>query len=310
MTPLSADGRKAFRATDYLTGDVFSVAPTEAGWWATQPAPNDIGRYYPAVYYGEQPRRYPALVEFLQSCLYRWRARWVNRHAGGVGRVLDVGCGPGHLLARFRDLGWTATGTEATPEAAEIPRRRYGLDVKSGELRRLSFATGAFDAVISWHTLEHMRDPSEVLDEAARLLRKGGLFLVSVPDFSSPEAVAKPSAWFHLDVPRHLAHFPAAVLREHLRRRGLSIVKESFLAPEYDAFSLTQTWQNRLGLPHNLLYLILKSATKSAATPSSASQRLAAAGLAILMIPLAAATALWRAWRGRGTVIVILARKT
>lgn len=299
----------AFRATDYLTGDVFSVAPTEAGWWATQPIPDDIGRHYPVAYYGEKPRRYPALVEFLQSLLYRWRASWVNRHAGGVGRVLDVGCGPGHLLARFRDLGWIATGTEATPASAEIPRRRYGLEVKSGDLRSLGFATGSFDAVISWHTLEHMRDPSEVLDEASRLLRAGGLFLVSVPNFSSPEAMAKPSAWFHLDVPRHLVHFPADVLREHLRRRGFSIEKESFLAPEYDAFSLAQTWQNRLGLPHNLLYLILKSATKNAAAPSSGRQRVVAVGLAVLMIPVAAVTTLWRAWCGRGAVIVILALK-
>lgn len=299
----------AILAKDYLTGEGFAVVPTAAGWWATTPVPSAMARHYPGHYYGEKVRRYPWLVEWLQSALYRRRARWVTRESGFGGKVLDIGCGPGHLLAHFRALGWRTVGTEFSPAAADLPRRRYGLDVRTGNLSDMDFPAESFDAVISWHTLEHMRDPRSVLEQSARLLKGGGLFLVSVPDFSSPEAQVKPSAWFHLDVPRHLVHFPAACLREQLRQCGFKIEAESYWAPEYDAFSLMQTWQNRMGLAHNLLYLLLKSAPPSGAARAARWQLAVAVVGGGLMLPFSAVVTLWRALTKRGAVIVLLARK-
>jgi SAM-dependent methyltransferase len=297
------------RAADYLTGDKFELRPTRGGWWAITPMPADLGRYYPSVYYGAGGRRFPQVVEWLQAALYRYRAKWVTRVSGSVGRVLDVGCGPGHLLSQFRALGWEAIGTEATETSAAIPRQRYGLKVHAGELSTLRLDAGSFDAVISWHSLEHMRDPGVVLDEYVRLLKPGGVLFVSVPNFSSPEAQAQPSAWFHLDVPRHVVQFPLAVLRVLLHARGFQIVEESFFAPEYDTFSLMQTWQNRIGLPHNLLYLCLKRARKTA-PESTVWQAAMALLLSVPLFPVALFFSAWRGWRGRGAVVVVLARKT
>ena len=299
------------RASDYITGDSFTLVRTEGGWWATTPAPSNLGRYYPPAYYGDSgARRFPAAVEWLQRKLYRSRAQAVTRAAGASGRVLDVGCGPGHLLAEFKQLGWEPLGTEATEEAAAIARRIHGLEVREGDLRDLRLSSNHFDAVVSWHTLEHMREPGVVLDEIARVLKPGGVLLISVPDFGSPEARANPAAWFHLDVPRHLAHFPAAVLRTQLERRGFAIERHRHFAPEYDAFSLVQTWQNRLGLPHNLLYLLLKSAARAGSTKPSAAQCAAAWVLGAMMLPAAEVVALWRARRKTGAVVEFLARKT
>ena len=298
------------RAKDYLTGESFTLVPTAAGWWETSPAPADLARYYPEVYYGKSgQRRFPQPIEWMQNALCRRRAQQVTTAAGGSGRVLDAGCGPGHLLAQFRALGWRTVGTEADERAAAIPRANYGLEVLTDDVRDLRFPDRTFDAVVSWHTLEHMRHPAQTLDKIARLLRPGGVFLVSVPNFSSPEAQANPPAWFHLEVPRHLCHFPAAVLREHLERRGLKIVRESYWTPEYDAISLVQTWQNRLGLPQNLLYLMLKSAHVSGADVSSFAQRACAAMLGVVCLPCALGVSSWRAWRKNGGVVTFLARK-
>jgi hypothetical protein len=146
------------------------------------------------------------------------------------------------------------------------------------------------------------------LDEYVRLLKPGGVLFVSVPNFSSPEAQAKPSAWFHLDVPRHLVQFPLPVLRALLHARGFQTLEESFFAPEYDTFSLIQTWQNRIGLPHNLLYLCLKRARKTA-RESTALEAALALMLALLLLPFALLVSTWRGWRGTGAVVVVLARK-
>jgi SAM-dependent methyltransferase len=298
------------QASDYLTGDAFAVCRTSHGWWVTTPVPADLSRYYPPAYRGQRARRFPAPVEWLQGHLYGRRARWIADTVARPGRVLDIGCGPGHLLARFQRQGWDCVGTEMDAEAAEIPRARYGLDIRTGAVERLGLPASSFDAVISWHTLEHMDDPAAALDEIARLLKGGGVALVSVPNFASPEAQAAPSSWFHLDVPRHLTHFPADVLRSQLERRGLTIEAERYSAPEYDVFSLVQTWQNRLGLPSNLLFLMLKRERGRGGRRPTAIERVLAALLLPALVPVALVITSWRAWAGKGAVVTFLARNT
>ena len=92
-------------------------------------------------------------------------------------------------------------------------------------------------------------------------------------------------------------------------QRQFRIEDEHTCAPEYDAFSLTQTWQNRLGLPQNALYLMLKSARRVGGGRDSLASRLAAVALAGLMLPVAALITTWRAARKQGAVVVFLARK-
>jgi hypothetical protein len=107
-----------------------------------------------------------------------------------------------------------------------------------------------------------------------------------------------------------LCHFPAPVLRAQLERRGLTIEHESYSAPEYDSFSCVQTWQNRIGLPHNLLFLTLKRAPAAAGTAPTAVQRAAAVLLALAMFPVAIVVTSLATWNRTGAVVTFLARKT
>jgi phage shock protein PspC (stress-responsive transcriptional regulator) len=59
-------------------------------------------------------------------------------------------------------------------------------------------------------------------------------------------------------VPRHLVHFTPATLTAILDAAGFRPVKVTRLVPEYDLFSFVQTAENRLGLPPNLLYDVLR----------------------------------------------------
>jgi SAM-dependent methyltransferase len=252
-----------FPATDYVSGDEFSVVEccdcrTVFTW--PQPAAGDARRYYPVAYYGESnARRFPAPVEFLQRWMYRRRVARIEELAGPGGRrVLDVGCGRGHLLREFREGGWRAVGTEIDADSAKFPREILGLDVRVGTLEAQGFGEGEFDAVILWHVLEHVPDFEAILREIGRVLRPGGVFLVAVPDFSSWEARFGGAKWFHLDVPRHLHHFRRDDLRRVLESLGFEVCRVSNLAPEYDFFSWVQTLLNRVGIAHNQLYNLLR----------------------------------------------------
>ncbi len=253
----AAGAETIFPAFDYISGETFQVARCrQCGQVVTLPVPADIGRYYPAGYYGDkQGRRFPAMMEWLQEKLYAWRSGQVLRRLKRKNaKVLDVGCGRGLLLRAFQRNGCDVTGTEFSDGACRFAREVLKLPVRVGLLLELNFPDNSFDVVVMWHVLEHVSDPRPTLAEVSRILRPGGLFLVAVPNFGSPEARLTKAGWFHLDSPRHLSHHTHASLSKILGEAGLSPAWVSSLAPEYDNFSFVQSLLNWLGVRPNLLY--------------------------------------------------------
>jgi SAM-dependent methyltransferase len=146
------------------------------------------------------------------------------------------------------------TGDGAAQQARDV----FDLDVSAVNVDDLEAEGTTYDAVVLWHVAEHLHAPQETVRGIARLLRPGGVLLIAVPNFGSPEARIGRGGWFHLDVPRHLVHFTASTLTAILEPAGLRPVKVSYLVPEYDLFSFVQTVENRIGLPPNLLYDVLR----------------------------------------------------
>jgi SAM-dependent methyltransferase len=153
--------------------------------------------------------------------------RFVERIAADVAavapdgaRVLELGCGPGHLSVRLaRHHGFDVTGIDLDP--AMIARARANAD-RPGEGRRpsflvgdaaaLAFPDGSFDLAVSTLSVHHWADPTAGLTEIGRVLRPGARALVW--DF-------RPGVRLHPFGPRH-AHMPDPV--EHTRGSPLRVV--------------------------------------------------------------------------------------
>ena len=250
-----------FSARDYITGDCFQIADCRAcGCTITSPQPADLSPYYPATYYGSpDQRRFPKVVEWMQRQLYARRVRMVEHFASmPPGKVLDVGCGRGLLLQAFRERGWQVQGTEFSAHAARIPREALGLDVAVGDLVEQKFPSETFDAVTLWHVLEHVPDPRVLIAEISRILKPGGVLFLGIPNVGGWEARLCRDKWFHLDVPRHLNHLTRERLRQLLEERGFEWRASGGFSVEYDLFSFVQSFLNRCGLRHNLLYNLLR----------------------------------------------------
>jgi SAM-dependent methyltransferase len=136
------------------------------------------------------------------------------------GRLLDVGCGRGDLAAWFATRGWSVAGVEPAADAARQAEER-GIEMHHGTLDDAPWPPGSFDAITFNHALEHVPDPQATLRQAAELLRHGGLVAVSVPNFGAWQRRMFGSAWFPLDLPRHLQHFDRVSLPLMARAAGL-----------------------------------------------------------------------------------------
>jgi len=96
--------------------------------------------------------------------------------------ALDVGCGGGLLAEEFARLGCRVTGVDPSSESLETARGHAaagGLDIRyvesSGE--NLPFEDGSFDIAYCCDVLEHVNDLQRTLDETARVLKPGGVYM-------------------------------------------------------------------------------------------------------------------------------------
>jgi len=136
------------------------------------------------------------------------------RHLGPAPqRILDVGCGTGHLAGELLGAGHRVTAVDRLPEAlaaASANDREIGM--LRADAGRLPLRTGAFDAVTMIDVLEHV-DDAAALTELRRVVRPGGLLVLTVP--------AVPWLWSHRDdAAGHLRRYTRRSLAAALARGG------------------------------------------------------------------------------------------
>jgi 2-polyprenyl-3-methyl-5-hydroxy-6-metoxy-1,4-benzoquinol methylase len=141
----------------------------------------------------------------------------------GGGRLLDFGCGGGTFLAQMHRRAWQVTGVDISSSAVRRIRSELGLNALVGTLPHPQLRSASFDVITMWHSLEHVHAPRLVLREAYRLLVPGGKLILSVPNIDSLPFRWFGSAWFGLDLPRHLTHFAPATLQAMLEKVGFRV---------------------------------------------------------------------------------------
>jgi trans-aconitate methyltransferase len=92
-------------------------------------------------------------------------------------RILDLGCGTGHLTARIAEAGAHVMGVDRSPEMIRQAKERYpALRFEVMDARGISL-DGSFDAVFSNATLHWIKEPERVIAAIKKTLRPGGRFV-------------------------------------------------------------------------------------------------------------------------------------
>lgn len=97
--------------------------------------------------------------------------------------ILDVGCASGLMISEIaKDLPEASfTGVDVYKKAINFARKRYqNIDFLVSRAEKLPFYKKKFDLVISYETIEHVENPERMLFEIKRILRNGGVLILSM----------------------------------------------------------------------------------------------------------------------------------
>ncbi len=107
-----------------------------------------------------------------------------------TGKWLDAGCGTGTLSRRLAERCCDVIGVDASPKMIEVAKRlarsgpaadKLGFHVIE-TIEKLDLPESTFDGIVCSSVVEYLDNPERAIGEFARLLKAGGLLLVSVPN--------------------------------------------------------------------------------------------------------------------------------
>ncbi len=150
-----------------------------------------------------------------------WYARVVRRLCPAGGRLLDFGCGTGHLLKRLTPH-FEAYGYDAAPYARNQCRTTAPDAVVLEEWESLPPAS--FDLIISLHTLEHVPRPLPLIEGLSAKLGRGGLFFFVVPNPGGLGRRLKGPQWFAYRDRTHVRLLSQGEWVTLVRKAGMEVV--------------------------------------------------------------------------------------
>ncbi|EON75726.1 SAM-dependent methyltransferase [Lunatimonas lonarensis] len=224
----------------------------------TNPRPDkaNIGKYYDSTEYVSHANKTNNLINLLYKAVRiyttRQKLRWINSVNKSKGRILDFGCGTGHLLKILQDDGWQTTAFEPNPIAAKQAENL----LQQQSLSNISVLKSEkkFDVITLFHVLEHIHDLHKTFKILLDRLKKRGTLYVAVPNINSHDFIHYKENWAALDVPRHLYHFTSNSMEYLAERYDLKIIEKKPLY--FDAFYVSMLSEKYLGSKNPLTSLL------------------------------------------------------
>lgn len=108
-----------------------------------------------------------------------WVAQELNKRWKTPISFLDIGCGAGFLTNDLAKLGHQVTGIDISHKSLEVAKQHdegKRVNYLHGNAYHLPFNNASFDAVSAMDILEHVENPKNLIQEAARVLKPKGLF--------------------------------------------------------------------------------------------------------------------------------------
>lgn len=178
---------------------------------------------------------------------YSIALRLARKYAPGR-RLLDVGCGRGHFLARAAQGGWNGLGIDISREVAVDAYDNYGVQILVGDVSTLDIPRHSLDVITMLHALEHVRSPMRTLKVVRDLLAPDGVVIIIVPNESYETNVVKRLSKMIKKGVRLTSRFSGSKSNSQIDSTGhghvghLYYFEESSLRQYFDALGLQTIW--------------------------------------------------------------------
>lgn len=129
------------------------------------------------AYYGESG----LLIGFVEQRRLSIIKSMMNAKRGE--KILEVGCGGGHVLSMFREA--TLTGVDVSGEMLEKAKKNlagFDFDLRKGDIGEVGLPDHSFDGIVCTEVLEHVLDPDHVLKNIQRLIKPSGRVVITIPN--------------------------------------------------------------------------------------------------------------------------------
>ncbi len=218
-------------------------------WWLyPPPAQERLDEFYNgayavpiAGYFSYVKREGSRMVRLVRS----WRP--------ALGRMLEIGCSYGGMLAAMRDAGWTVHGMELDARAAEYARQTYKLPVSSASIESdEADLARPYDVIAAYHVIEHVVDVAPFVARLRSLADDGSLLVLKTPNNRSLAARGGVAWWQWAMRPEHVHLFSPASLRLLLERHGFAVRFETSRRGPADptTFELVRSFLRRTVAPN------------------------------------------------------------
>ena len=149
------------------------------------------------------------------------------------GKLIDIGCGNGHLMKAALNRGWSVHGYDIDDATTRKVMERLGVTIDSGNFFAAKLGSD-YDLITMHQVLEHLKNPNEYLEKVHSLIKSGGFLFVAVPNIKSLSSrikswqekigLRKRNVGKHYDTSHHLSYFEPKTIVTLLKQHGFKVV--------------------------------------------------------------------------------------
>ncbi|MCB1742163.1 MAG: class I SAM-dependent methyltransferase [Gammaproteobacteria bacterium] len=155
--------------------------------------------------------------------------------------LLDVGCGDGQFAAAAMSRGWSASGIELNPPAAEKAQAR-GIAAHQGHVEDVDLGGSTFDLVTSWDVIEHVPNPRLFIEKLVSFVAPGGTIVVTTLNRRSLVSRVFRGRWTMI-VDDHYTYWDQRSLHDAFSTAGIAIAETTSYGVGRDFVTWVDRWR-------------------------------------------------------------------